>query len=177
MFKANYHTINKPSLFKDIDTYILKLSRILKIKSLNNESFIDPYLLYRYGEKDGTNLIFDNKYPYLKSIRDMYAPKPPVSGEDCLRMLRETLGSILMSKLELEFKNLNATEFIRAVIAKHNSEHVTLSPVGLDRDDKENALRKLGHNTPSPENPRVTPLDNTGFKDAPHTGVEEWKAV
>jgi hypothetical protein len=177
LFKANFHTINKPSLFKDIDTYIHKLSRILKIKSLDDESFIDPYLLYRYHEKDGTNLFFDNKYPYLNSMRNIFAPKPHLSGEDCIRMLRFNSGSNLMSKLELEFKNLNATEFIRAVIAKHNSEYVTLSPVGLHRDDKEKALLKIGHNTPSPENPEVTPLDNTMFKDAFSTEVEEWKAV
>jgi hypothetical protein len=165
-------------LFKAIDTYIHKLSIMLKIKSLYDEDFIDPYLLYRYHEKDGTDLIFDYKYSYLDYIWDSFVPESHLSGEDYIRMLRLNLGSNLMSKLELEFKNLNATEFIRAVIAKHNSEHVTLSPVGLHRDDKEKALLKIGHNTPSPENPAVTPLDNTAFKYGFISTVEEeWKAV
>jgi hypothetical protein len=162
-----------PSLFQVVDSYIHKLSKILMVKSLynNSEYILDPYLLYRSHEKDGTD--FHNKYPYLGNIMNSFVSEGPLSGEDYKEILRSILGSILMSELELEFKNLNETEFIGAVIAKHNSNHVTLSPVDLQREYKEKALLKIGHNTPSLENPAVTPLDNTAFKYGYGTIKEE----
>jgi hypothetical protein len=164
-------------LFSDVSSYIDKLSKLLMVKFSDNheEFFVDPYLLYLSGEKDVTNLNFENKHPYLLDMSNTF--ERSLDSDSYIELLHFDLRSKLMSELLLEFKNLNVIEFTQAVIAKHNSEHVTLSSANLQIEDKEIALSKWGHNTPSPENLKVTPLNNTGFKGQFSTTEDEWKAV
>jgi hypothetical protein len=49
-------------------------------------------------------------------------------------------------------------------ISQHNSTQPVLSNVEDLKSEKDYCLYKLGHNTPSPDKPGVTPFVNTSFE-------------
>jgi len=182
----NGGTKSELSLFDTAFSYIEGLSQELQVKDLHNysEYLVDPCHLYRSDEKDDNNWVIENKYPYISDILATFRPSsdPKVDELKVEQLLDLKLKPELMSKLKLEFNSLhkfelNQVEFIREAIIKHNSEYVTLCPEHLQIKDKEIALSKLGHNTPSPENFTATPFDNTKFENIFNNEEEEWKAV
>lgn len=129
-------------MFEEVSSYNFKLLEAFRVEFPENDTghILDPCLLYLSGEKDVTSIF--SKYPYLGDMAntfELYSDEDS-DGDSYIELIGLNLESKLMSELELEFKNLNTIEFLQAVISKHNSKHVTLSPVYLQKEDKEKCL-------------------------------------